>query len=220
MTFQITWQFCQWSDGLGDVYDWVSEHQKPHGSTSHTAWHPSSGHTSAILLTILPLRWTSNVVQSLLKWNMFFINFNRLQLRLPVYVSLTFKHSYTSSDTVCLKAPGTHVLQRKLLSSEPHCQGLHILSTGHRLAEWVSPSKLPALALGPYATLTLVSAAMWLCWSGLKLHMDKFSGGPSTALHPLLSCHTHIETHMCMQSHVHFLALFQLAENKNWEPLV
>lgn len=128
-------------------------------------------------------------------------------------VSVPFKHSYPSSDTV--SEGSWHPCSAAfLLSSEPHSQGLHTLSMSHCLAGCVTPFKLPALAPCPCTASALTGAAVWLHQSGLKQHRNKFSGGPPTALHPFPSCHAHIDTRMRTQSHVHFLALFQQAENK------
>lgn len=91
-----------------------------------------------------------------------------------------------------------------LLSSQPHGQGLHALSAGHRLAGCVLPSRLPALATCPCAASALTGVAV-----------ADASGGPPRARRPPPSHHAHTDTPMSMQSHVHFLALFQQAENKN-----
>lgn len=76
-----------------------------------------------------------------------------------MHVSVPFKHSYPSSDTV--SEGSWHPCSAAfLLSSEPHSQGLHTLSMSHCLAGCVTPFKLPALAPCPCTASALTGAAV------------------------------------------------------------
>lgn len=159
----------------------------------------------SVLSPVLPLSCTSSVVQRLLKWKMLFRQLWQASAQAP-------------SVRMCLSLPNTAtpVQTRRVwrLLASTSCS-----FPSQLWATWPRTSRLeygpsPGWMCGCFQIASVSTFSM--CSFSPDQHgcVADVSGGPPTALHPPPSRHAHIDTRMCTPSHVHFLALFQQAENK------
>lgn len=140
----------------------------------------------------------------------FSVDFNGLQLRLPARACVSHFQTQLPQFRRSVSEGCWHPRPAAFfLSSEPHGQGLHALSTGGTCGSF---------QIASVSTLSMCSFSPDRCGG-----VADVSGGPPTALHPLPPRHAHIDTHtrarvrraMCIS-----WLCFSKQKIKKWEPLV